>query len=159
MQIKAPNIKKILRNIYHLMTYDFHKNIEDNKNQNETKIASLEKKLTVMEILNYYYANSDMALNYKSELAYLLENKTDIVFPYKQINKIENVQSGYDNSLKLPYIIHNGKKLYFPSSLSIKNVESTYKKFIENENITGIGGGGGYILKSKQNNINLLPSL
>jgi hypothetical protein len=78
-------------------------------------------------------------------LAYLLENKTDIIFPYKQINKIENVQSGYDDSLKLSYIIHNGKKLYFPLSLSIKNAESTYKNFIENENITGIVGVcGGY---------------
>jgi hypothetical protein len=67
-------------------------------------------------------------------LAYLLENKTDIIFPYKQINKIENVQSGYDDSLKLSYVIHNGKKLYFPLS---QNAESIYKKLIENENITG----------------------
>jgi hypothetical protein len=39
--------------------------------------------------------------------------------------------------LKLPFVIHNGKRLYFPSTWTINRAGNIYKDFIENENILG----------------------
>ena len=144
------SIIKWLRNLYSSMKYDLHKddnifkseikNINEDLNLLKDKISLLKKELLYEKIMRSALENSDFSVLYSQELNYIRENENLFVFPYKQIKKHKGIQSGYDISLKLPYVYHNQKKLYFPGFLTEEQAGEIYVNFIENENILG----GGY---------------
>lgn len=87
-------------------------------------------------------ANEDESFRdkYKEEISYLAEYNCAPIFPYKQIKKVSNCFVSIDEKYNLPYVLHNNKKLYFPSNFSEDLTKNTYVNFIENECI--LGGGG-----------------
>ncbi|GHV89105.1 hypothetical protein AGMMS50267_14650 [Spirochaetia bacterium] len=132
-RIKSTTFYKILRNINFLIKHDFQQELNDTRYEIETlKLMPL-----TTEILNYYKANPELSLDYKAELSYIRENKAYITFPYKHLRSLGKIHSGYNKILKLPFVIHNNKKLYFPSTWSVKYANDIYRNFIENENILG----------------------
>jgi hypothetical protein len=139
-KIKNTHFFKFLKNIKFLLTHDLYKDIsaiqKDFRNlQNE--IHELKIKSITSKILNYYGIHQELSLHYKMELSYISENELDIVFPYKRLKELKNIQSGYDNIIKLPFVMHHNKKLFFPSTWSVQHAENTYRNFIESENILG----------------------
>jgi hypothetical protein len=117
------------------MKYDLHR--EDLKLQHQ--LPYIELRMITSEILNYYEAHPDLAEKYQLELNYLREEKTDIDFPYRRLKRLETIHSGYDKKLKLPYIVHKDKKLYFPSTCPIDHAENVYRSLVENDDILGNG--------------------
>ncbi len=79
---------------------------------------------------------------YQQEVAYIQRHGLS-VFPYYAIKEVGHVDSGYDKTWQLPYVIHNNKKLFFPASTSIDGALKSYKNFRERECILG----GGYCEK------------
>lgn len=160
------NIIKLLRNCFSLMKYDLHKvdnELKDSLNELKVRLDLIESihqeeirklkiesihqekilQLKFKNILQFYNENPDLAISYNSELSYLKENGPS-VFPYKQLKSIGVPQAGFDYDKELPYVIHNGKMLFFPNNWSIEQSITAYKEFIESENILG----GGYRVKS-----------
>jgi hypothetical protein len=136
MKFKNSIFYKFFKNMYFLTKYDFRKNTLEYINT-EQNIKNIETRLFIAEIIDYYSIHTELLPNYTAELNYILENKTDFIFPYKRLKRLEYVQSGYNTHLKLPYVLHHGKPLYFPSTWTSKQAESSYRNFIENENILG----------------------
>ena len=73
---------------------------------------------------------------YEAEVNYILKNGLK-VFPYKQINNVEEIESGFDNHYKLPYVLHKQKRLYFPKSYTIDFCVSMYRSYIGDECLLG----------------------
>ena len=95
-------------------------------------------------ICNYYNLHPTEAIKYKEELNYL--NSIDFIdpFPYPTIKHCKNVQSGFDEKKLMSFVLHNGKKMYFPKGWNTDNAVNYYLRFIERENILG----GEYTTKS-----------
>lgn len=96
-------------------------------------------------------------LQFQSSLACMLANSVDIkndeeknsaieyvkstgrfdMIPYPLTKEGIKVSSGIDQTSNLPFVIHNSKRLYFPSSWTQEQTISMYRHFIENEQLTG----------------------
>ena len=78
-------------------------------------------------------ATSDL---YKAEADYVQKNGF-CNFPYRALQEVPPFESGYDNHLKLPYVVHKGKKLYFPQSYPVERCVKMYKSYIGEECLLG----------------------
>ncbi|MCQ2960640.1 MAG: hypothetical protein MJ198_10730 [Bacteroidales bacterium] len=142
-----------LKNICCLFRCDIYKELAELeyqliKTQEElkefkTKEQLFERHEQLFEIMMYYDVHSKESEQYKEELDFIAKNGLSI-FPYRKTKTLPYVETGFDNGLTMPWVLHNNKKLYFPSCFSIEQAELTYRNFIENENILG----GSYRTKS-----------
>jgi len=73
---------------------------------------------------------------YKSESDYIQKNGFTY-FPYKALQEVPPFESGYDNRLELPYVVHKGKRLYFPQSYPVETCVNMYKSYIGEECLLG----------------------
>lgn len=100
----------------------------------------LHDKCTALSIKNkifaYFEQNVESANSYSKELSYM-KFSDDIVFPYHRLKVLKSIESGFDIQKKLPFVVHNGKKLYFPQRNSLEICEQMYRNYIESENICG----------------------
>ena len=89
----------------------------------------------------YFKTNPTESSLYLDELNYLKSMNYQDMFPYKQIKALnsDSVIAQIDNHYRMPYVLHNGKKLFFPAYWSLKEVSEKYKYYIERENL--LGGG------------------
>lgn len=112
-----------MRNIYTLFAYDIR-----------TLLLEARDRL-VIESMRHFYGDSDSE-PYHEELEYVFRRGL-MVFPYEQLKVLETVESGYDKHLRMPYVIHKGKRLYFPKDFSVEKAEQKYRHYIEKENLLG----------------------
>jgi hypothetical protein len=61
--------------------------------------------------------------------------RTAYPYPFSLKYKKLKIEIHHDTQLSLPYVIHNSKKLYFPSSYSIKKITQNYKNLITEQDI------------------------
>ena len=73
---------------------------------------------------------------FKEESLYVQKNGLT-VFPYQQVKEMPPVEGGIDEALQLPYVIHKGKRLYFPHSYSIDTCLRMYESYISEECLLG----------------------
>ena len=73
---------------------------------------------------------------FKAESLFIQKNGLT-VFPYQQVKGMPPVEGGIDEALKLPYVIHKGKKLYFPHSYSVNQCVAMYESYIGEECLLG----------------------
>lgn len=137
-QITKINPAKLMRNIKLLMATDYNQSIIEIHQKMDDIKGSLKNEIFRIKVLSYYKEHPESALNFKEELLFLEQNGDEpIAFPYKQVKKLENIESGYDKKRRLPYVIHKGKRLYFPKEWNMIQVTKLYKYYIENEGFTG----------------------
>lgn len=76
---------------------------------------------------------------YKEELDYLGQLPPDetTFFPYPVIRPRGDCVAGLENGL--PFVEHNGKRLFFPANLKPDEARASYLDYIENEGLTGSG--------------------
>lgn len=73
----------------------------------------------------------------KKAIEYTKETGCFEMIPYHRTRPSQPIKSGINRTLMLPYIVHNGANLYFPSDWNLHQAESTYRHFIEDEQLTG----------------------
>lgn len=137
MNVLKFSLKTFAHNLYNLFAYDLHQyDFRQKKQIDEIRlILALEQMKT--------FVNDERSQPYKEELEFVLKNGIRN-FPYEQQKTLETVESGFDKSKKMPFVLHQGKRLYFPSDFSPKDAEKQYRGFIEKENLLG----GGYMKKA-----------
>ena len=75
---------------------------------------------------------------YDDELRYLTGRPFGkSMFPYERVKPAEPAVSGVE--MGLPYVMHKGRKLFFPKTWDKEIAESQYRYFMEEEGITGTG--------------------
>ncbi len=130
------SIRTFVRNIYTLFAYDFR-----NQDKERLKQWLMTRDFITFENLRRYFEENDSSA-YQEEIDYILSNGLQ-PFPYAVVKRVDKVECGFDHIIKLPFVVHNGKRLFFPKSYSLANVERHYRNFIETENLLG----GGYRTK------------
>ena len=83
------------------------------------------------------------ASTFRDEIEYL-KREGWAPFPYAQVRKLERVESGRDPDRGLPYVVHRGRRLYFPATWTERRAEEAYRGYVENECLLG----GGYRQKA-----------
>lgn len=117
------SLRTFTRNIYTLFAYDIR-----------TLLLEVRDRL-VIESMRRFNGDSDSE-PYRDESEYVFRHGLT-VFPYEQLKELEAVESGYDRHLRMPYVIHNKKRLYFPKDYSVEKAEQKYRHYIEKENLLG----------------------
>jgi hypothetical protein len=83
------------------------------------------------------------ARDYEQEIEFLKQEGWS-AFPYPQTGRLAQVESGRDPGNGLPFVVHRGKRLYFPRNWTTQRAEGAYRSYVESEGILG----GGYRRKS-----------
>ena len=126
-------IKTILVNIRSLFTINIRKQFHEcNCKLNDLEVANNKTKL--LTVMAYYATHPDEAISYCNELNYLRSCCTFCPFPYKK-TEIPPISYGIDQSSKLPYVLHNDKKLFFPKSLTPIEAANYYINYITVEHL------------------------
>ena len=102
-------------------------------------IAFIEDKVKIQEkqILELKIALIGATLDqFKAESLYIQKNGLT-VFPYQLVKEMPLVEGGIDEALQLPYVIHKGKRLYFPYSYSVDKCVKMYESYIGEECLLG----------------------
>lgn len=130
-------LRNVFSNIHYLGKYDLASSI---KHHND-----IQEMITKLSILSYFQNNQSEAIAFSNELKYLYCTPDLDVFPYEQVKKLPTpIKAAFDPIRKLPFIVHQGKRLFFPENWSLEDCEKSYTNFIERENILG----GGYTSKA-----------
>lgn len=142
-KIRDSRLFWLIKNICCLVRCDVYKEIETLKYHQEHFMDN-DGKIYLnhlrWKIVNHFTVNPELRGDYDSEINHI-KNTDDLVFPYKKIKTIsEPVIAGMDSVLNMPFVVHRGKRLYFPSQMTVKNAIGAYLNYIENECILG----GGY---------------
>lgn len=121
------NLRTIGMNVYYLLR----------KNLKETLIAQRQD-LTYQSILVRSQMSEEYRREYQREISRLLALGRFTVYPSQEDMTVE-VESGFDDSLRLPYVIHKGKHLYFPRKYSVAQAVEAYKGYICGDRLLGKG--------------------
>lgn len=129
----------LIKNICCLVRCDIYKEIEtlkykqDNFADNDGRVY-----LNILrrKIVGYYMVNPELQGEYSRELNHI-KNSDDLIFPYKKIKSMDAPVAAMDSEVNMPYVIHNGKRLYFPSQIKLEQAKYLYRNYIENECILG----------------------
>ena len=121
------SLRTIGMNVYYLLR----------KNLKETLIAQRQD-LTYQSILVRSQMSEEYRREYQREISRLLALGRFTVYPSQDDMTVE-VESGFDDSLRLPYVIHKGKHLYFPRKYSVAQAVEAYKGYICGDRLLGKG--------------------
>ena len=64
------------------------------------------------------------------------------MIPYASVRKLGEVEAGREGTNGFPYVVHKGKKLFFPKKWTPARALKCYREFVERENITSVGSDG-----------------
>lgn len=92
-------------------------------------------RLLYYEILRYYKRVGPS--QYDQEVQVLAQLGKLIPFPYLRNNQtcLNQPIAGFEDSLNLPFVVHNGKRLYFPRHYTVTEATEEYLNYIAYENL------------------------
>lgn len=121
-------IKRISRNIAYLVHHDVHREISEI--QQREKDDYFQNAFRSLVLYSQSLADDEEKL---SAIQYVNETHRFDMIPYPMVTEGVTITSGVDDELQLPYVMHKGKRLFFPKSWEEKQAVEMYKHFIENE--------------------------
>lgn len=80
---------------------------------------------------------------YREEIEFLQSQRMDFLldhpFPYPVIREATQPVVAIDSDANMPYVMHRGKRLYYPAGTSLDYVAADYVNFVDYEGIVGKG--------------------
>lgn len=148
--MKDSVFKNLLVNLRALFTTNIRRSINQisakqesiEKTSDQLKISMAEKD-HFLNILDYFDHHEDEARKFIKEIDYLHRHWSYCNFPYDPDTQFSDVVSGYDETSKMPYVIHKNKKLFFPSTFSVEKSVSVYLNYVQVEKLLGRGDDEG----------------
>jgi hypothetical protein len=135
-------IKCIFRRIVPTKLKHFIKDLRKLSSFRE-EITDLKRDFLYFRILHYFEHNKSE--EYRNEIEYLNKIGTLATYPYNRTNKeLTDLNTGFDKKKKMPFVVHKGKKLYFPGYFSKETSKQAYLNLVVRDNILG----GGFMEKS-----------
>lgn len=129
--VKNFNLRYLFRNLSYLFTRDLAADMRQ---------PEFRREILYQQILRL---PEPLASIYRDEMDYLRRAGLT-AFPYDQIRSMDPVESGRDSEKNLPFVIHRGKRLYFPDSWTELQATEAYRCYFENECLLG----GGYRVRT-----------
>lgn len=129
-------VRRLVRNIQYALNREYEKELSGvSLTLNELKAEN-----QLLHVLLYACQHKQ----YQEEALFLQDKKELPVFPYPLVKHLSDVECGKDDSLSLPYVIHEDKRLYFKEGMRAEEAKEQYCYYIEKENLLG----GGYMTKA-----------
>ena len=140
----------MLKNILVNIRAFFSKNISKEINGSKQRILELESKIAWMDqnrerasrnsfcyysALQYFEQNEQEASLYSSEVEYLRQLGHFCNFPYPVAASLPQCEAGLDHEAGMPYVVHEGKRLYFPSVYDVEDAVRQYHHLVTTEMI------------------------
>lgn len=137
MQLSKLSLRTFFHNLYNLFVYDYHQyDLKQRRQMDFMWVSALYHQLQS-------FSHECDSAPYREELEYIRRNGV-CNFPYDHEKTLEAVETGFDSDLAMPFVVHHGKRLYFPGDFTVKQAEEKYRQLVETENILG----GGYTVKA-----------
>lgn len=109
----------------------------------EQEIESLRLDNLFAKIVNRFHFRPDAEL--AGELEYLIGRGKIEMFPYaSSANRLGKTDSGFDSAKGMCFVVHRGRRLYFPKEYDIPAAVKYYRNLVVTEGILG----GGYSAKA-----------
>lgn len=131
--MKESVLKNFLVNIRAFFTVNIRRSINENAKTKDL----LNDKILCWDVLNYFTFHQEEALAYKAELEFLSRYGSYCVFPYEPATGLNEVGCGLDQETKMPFVVHNNHRLFFPSSFSLNDAVNMYRNYILEEKLLG----------------------
>lgn len=126
-----------LKRVFSNLSRNFHLlgkyNLQEDYLSQFSNISQLRNAIIAL----YFKTKPEESQSYLDELQYLQSTNCCDMFPYSQIKTISDIVAGIDKYYHLPYVLHNGKKLFFPEFWNLNEVSKKYRYYIERENLLG----------------------
>lgn len=129
-----------LNNLKFLMRYDIGRELRDVQNQLSRLEAGYKKTKNELLFLNVV---SQAGADYEDEVAFLRQQGVLSIFPYPRLKEAPTVDCVRDRDCGMPYVLHKGRRLYFPETWSEERAAAAYADYIGTECLLG----GGYMTK------------
>lgn len=152
--MKRPSFRVFLQNLYSFFVYDSHQYDLENRN----KIIQFQKHEKLLQIklqmLDWLFMEKNRDVSDKNKngsrlyenidnqlFTFFLSSDYDglVRFPYNQIKTVGEIKAGRDKHLNLPFVLHKGKRLYYPSEYSLDDCVDAYRFLIEQDQILESG--------------------
>ncbi len=91
----------------------------------------------VLSMPDRAYSRYRIEIDFLETMPY--EYLLDHMVPYRRIHPGAALVVGVDERNHLPYVVHDGRKLYFPRKTSLAEVERQYRILTEEEGLSGTG--------------------
>ena len=119
--------KHVVRNLCYSLTRDIAEDMQQ---------PELHREALYQRIL---HLPEPWATAFRAEIDYL-KREGWAAFPYARLRQLDSVEAGREAANGLPYVVHRGRRLYFPRNWSAQRAESVYRGYVEDECLLG----GGY---------------
>lgn len=96
--------------------------------------VTISNHLEYNRLMEYYLSHWEDGNPYRRELTYLESVKKFCNFPYSPVSPNSLVQYGADDS-RMPYVIHNGERLFFPYGTPSEEMLSLYDYYVHVEKL------------------------
>lgn len=127
--MRLKNLKTLFHNLSYLSRFDIRKMLRE-----DLPKVSFQSSLANLMLYSQDIEDGDEK---SAALAYVKETHRFDMIPYRRIRNEYSFESGIDEGTGLPYVVHNGVNLYFPYRCKVEDASSSYKHFIEDEQLTG----------------------
>lgn len=97
--------------------------------------SSMMKELLLLKYFERAKKDEDLQL----ALSYIQQTGDLCMIPYEMKGEGVKVNYGFDKEQKLPFVTHDGKKLFFPENWEKSRVVFAYADYINSESLTGKG--------------------
>lgn len=136
--MKESVLKNALVNLRSFFTMNVKRSINESVNATNEIKDLYNAKFHYLNVLNYYAFHKEEAAEYQKELELLFRVGDYCVFPYEPAKELGAIESGLDQESKMPYVIHNNHRLYFPSFFSVEKAVDMYRNYTLVEKLSNI---------------------
>lgn len=121
----------------------FTTNLRSRDNEALRRITALEdtvidiRRFSYFNLMTYFSAHPEEADSYREEIEFLKRVGTWVTFPYPKCTDAETDSIRVQRHRGMPYVMHKGKRLYFPHGTPIDAVRQQYFDYLHTECLLG----------------------
>lgn len=128
-------MNKISRFFNHLYYFLLSGKAKKRLDRMEAVQHSMMKELLLLKYAEKAKTDQDLQL----ALDYLGRTGDFCMIPYDLKSEPTKTEYGFDKTCQLPFVMHHGKKLYFPKEWNESRVVFAYSDYVDSESLTGEG--------------------
>lgn len=128
--LKEVSLQKLLKNLYFLARQDVKERLI------EQRLAQTYNSILIHSAIDAAYRQQ-----YAPEIERLKGIGQCTLYPSQDIH-LREVEAAMDGARRMPYVMHNGKRLYYPKSYTVAEAIHAYHNIVDSDGILGTSSPG-----------------
>lgn len=130
INLKEISVQKLLKNLYFLARQDVKERLI------EQRLAQTYNSILIHSAVDPAYRQQ-----YAPEIERLKSIGQCTLYPSQEIH-LRKVEAAMDSERRMPYVMHNGKRLYYPKSYTLAEAIHAYHNIVDCDGILGTTSPG-----------------